>query len=55
MIALISISASRESDELRPVALLSSDPNKNFSTKFSSHYLMIDTNIVLEEIDLLED
>ena len=40
---------------MRPVALLSSHPNENFSAKFSSHYLMIDTNVVLEEIDLLED
>ena len=45
----------RESEELRPLAILSSQPNKSVSTKHSSHYLMIDTNIVLEEIDFLED
>ena len=44
-----------ESEELRPLAVLSSQPNKNVSTKHSLHYLMIDTNIVLEEIDFLED
>ena len=42
-------------DGLRPVALLSIKPNENVSTKLDSHYVMIDTNIVLQEIDLLED
>ena len=46
---------SSESEELRPLAILSSQPNKSVSTKHSLHYLMIDTNIVLEEIDFLED
>ena len=42
-------------DGLSPVAVLAVKPNENVSTKFSSHYVMIDTNIVLQEIDLLED
>ena len=42
-------------DGLSPLAILSNHPNEGISTKFSSHYVMIDTNIVLQEIDLLED
>ena len=46
---------SNDGDQLNPVAILAKNPNENISTKLSSHYVMLDTNIVLEEMDLLED
>ena len=44
-----------ESEGLRPLAILSEHPSGNSSTKYSKHYLLLDTNIILEEIDILED
>ena len=55
IVILSNLESSRTSDEPSSLAILSSHPNENVSSKYSSHYLMIDTNIVLEEIDLLED
>ena len=46
---------SHDGDQLNPVAILAKNPNENISTTLSSHYVMLDTNIVLEEMDLLED
>ena len=44
-----------DNDGLTPVAILSSHPNENLCKKLSSHYVLPDTNVILEEIDLLED
>ena len=42
-------------DGLRPLAVLSKHPNDTLSAKLSSHYVIMDTNIILQEIDVLED
>ena len=44
-----------DNEGLTPVAILSSHPNKNVCNQLSSHYVLPDTNVILEEIDLLED